>query len=76
MCVWISRLLALLWPQNISFMKHFPSLSDSALKESGIDYINETDDETTAKGYGRRKYTDGELQKLSVKLIVMVRQMN
>ena len=39
-------------------MKHFPSLSDSALKEPGIDYTDETDDETTAKGYGRRKYTE------------------
>ena len=68
--------MALLWPQNISFMKHFPSLSDFAFKEPGFDYIDETDDETTAKGYDRRKYTDGELQKLSVKLIVMVRQMN
>ena len=44
--------------------------------EPGIDQNNETGDETTAKGYGRRKYTDGELQKLSVKLILMVRQMN
>ena len=51
-------------------MKHFPSLSDSAFKEPGSDYTNETDDETNAKN------TDGELKKLSVKLKLMVRQMN